>query len=212
MSISIIQPTRDLRLDATPQRLLSALRSKDATIREAVHQALAFDRDPAIEAPRAELRAATVRLLAGVLRPSDQALIRWLIEQETVAHESSGHGISETLSILVAALARSTDPADALTIWRARNATPEAREGVDVEQLLRAGVDRVRRHLTCLIQKDAPRAGDATAALAWLEAGVASGATDDLPAYFAWSDERFGLHIDCPTCRFSASTASLPAE
>jgi hypothetical protein len=29
--------------------------------------------------------------------------------------------------------------------------------------------------------------------------GIAEGAANDLPAYFAWSDERFGLHVSGPT-------------
>lgn len=212
MSVSITHSARELTLAATPQRLLAALRSKDATIREAAHRTLAYSADPTVEAPRAGVRASTVRVLAGALRPSDHLLLRWLIEQEIAAQAASGHGASETLSILVAALARFTDPADALIIWRARDATPATRDGVDVEQLLRIGVERVRRHLTRLIQKDETHADEASHILAWLEAGVASGAADDLPAYFAWSDERYGIHIDCPTCRFAAPIAGIPAE
>jgi hypothetical protein len=212
MSVSIIRSAQELSPAATPQRLLAALRSKDATLREAARETLAYSADHLVEARHVELRAATVRHLAGALRPSDHLLLRWLVEQETAAHAASGHGASEALYILVAALARYTDPADALIIWRARNTTPETRAGVDVEQALRAGVERVRRHLTRLVQKDVARAAEASRALAWVEAGVAGGAADDLPAYFAWSDERFGLHIDCPTCRFAAPIAGLPAE
>jgi hypothetical protein len=40
---------------------------------------------------------------------------------------------------------------------------------------------------------------DAAAALVWVRAGIANGAADDLPAYFAWSDERFGLRVSGPT-------------
>jgi hypothetical protein len=150
-------------------------------------------------ASRAATRAEVVRLLAGSLRPDDKPLARWLLEQEVAAHEAAGRGASETLYTLVAAVARYSDPDDVLLLWCARQATPETRAGVDVEQVFRAGVDRVRRRLQTLVRQGGPRARDAAEALEWLESGVASGAADDLPGYFAWADERFGLGVSGPT-------------
>jgi hypothetical protein len=49
------------------------------------------------------------------------------------------------------------------------------------------------------VAQGGPEAGEAEATLAWVQASVTSGAASDLPAYFAWSDERFGLHISGPT-------------
>jgi hypothetical protein len=36
-------------------------------------------------------------------------------------------------------------------------------------------------------------------ALDWLEEGASVGAFDDLPGYFLWADERFGLSVSGPT-------------
>ncbi len=148
---------------------------------------------------RAALRADVARELAGSLRPGDRSLARWLLEQEIAAHEAAGHGASETLYTLIATVARYADPDDVLLLWRARNATPQTREGVDVEQATRAGVERVRRRLRTLISRDGPRASEAAEALEWLEQGLAAGAGDDLAGYFAWADERFGVRVCGPT-------------
>jgi len=145
------------------------------------------------------MRAAVTALLAASLRPMDRPIVRELLEQEVAAHEAAGSGASETLYTLVAAVARYADPDDTLLLWRARQATPETRAGMDIEQFARAGVERVRRRLNTLAHAPEPRARDARQALAWLESGLASGALDDLPGYFAWADERFGLHISGPT-------------
>jgi hypothetical protein len=150
-------------------------------------------------ADSAVLRAALTRLLAASLRPADRGLARWLLQQETTALAAAGHGVSETLYTLIAAVARYADPDDVLLLWRAREATPETRAGVDVEQFARAGVERVRRRLQTLIRTDGPRAAEASEALQWLDEGLAAGASSDLAGYFAWSDERFGLHVSGPT-------------
>jgi hypothetical protein len=147
----------------------------------------------------AERRAAVTRLLAASLRPTDRDLARWLLEQETAALAAAGRGVSEALYTLIAAVARYADPDDVLLLWRAREATSETREGVDVEQLARAGIDRVRRRLQTLVRAGGPRAVEASEALQWLEDGLAAGASADLPGYFAWSDERFGLRVAGPT-------------
>jgi hypothetical protein len=65
--------------------------------------------------------------------------------------------------------------------------------------MARAGVDGVRRYLRSIAQGARAQTHDAANALAWLEKGVTSGALADLPAYFAWADERFGLHVSGPT-------------
>lgn len=176
-------------LEQTPEMLLAALRAggHDANTARA-----ALDRNDS-------LRAEVAALLAASLRPTDRSIARELLEQEIAAHEAAGHGASETLYTLIAAVARYADPDDVLLLWRARQATPETRAGMDVEQLARAGIERVRRRLTTLAHGPEPRASEARQALEWLESGVASGALDDLPGYFAWADERFGLHISGPT-------------
>lgn len=124
--------------------------------------------------------------------------MRWLLRHETAALRAAGHGASEALYTLVAALARFGRPADALLIAQAGAATPETRAGVDVEQLARAGVEPVRRWLRGVIERGGSERRDAAEALAWLEEGAASGALDDLAAYFTWADERFGLHVSGP--------------
>ncbi len=197
---------------AHARRLLAALRSREAAAREGARRSLAFAADEATEREHAALRATLVRMLVGALRPSDHQIVRWLLDQEIAAHEAAGCGASETLYVLVAAVARNVDPGDAMLLWRAHEATPATRDGVDVEQLMRAGVERVRRSLTRRLREGGPQVDATAQALAWLDSGVASGAADELPAYFAWSDERFGIHIDCPTCRFSAPLAGIPAE
>lgn len=185
----------------TPDGLLAALRSNDADAVASARATLAQNASaPTSELARAaEMRAAVATLLAASLRSSDRDLARWLLEQEITAHEAAGSGASAALYTLVAAVARYADPDDVLLLWRARSATPETREGVDVEQATRAGIERVRRRLRTLIHSGGARAADAECALAWLEDGLATGVGSDLPGYFAWADERFGLRVSGPT-------------
>jgi hypothetical protein len=150
------------------------------------------------------LRAEVARILAQSIGPTDHPIVRWLLEQETAAaHDGGqgegGQGESGALYTLIAALAHFARVEDALLIWRAREATSQTRAGVDVEQMARAGVDGVRRYLRSIVEGAGAQARDAANALAWLEEGVASGAFADLTAYFAWADERFGLHVSGPT-------------
>jgi hypothetical protein len=183
----------------TPAALLATLRAGGEPA-EAARAQIRFSESRLNTADAsAESRAEVARLLAATLRPSDRDIACWLLEEETAAHEAAGHGASETLYTLIAAVARYADPDDVLLLWRARNATPETRAGVDAEQALRAGFERVRRRLSVLIQRGGPRAAEAAQALEWLAAGVATGASDDLPGYFAWADERFGLRVSGPT-------------
>jgi hypothetical protein len=177
------------------ERLGAALRAGDDSARAAVADA----GDPTSRTTRAALRAEVVRDLAAQLTPTDRPLIRWLLEQEITQLESAGRGVTETLYTLVAALARFGQPEDVPLLWRARETTAEAQSGVDVEQLLRAGPDRVRDELRGLIQRKEPEAREAQAALHWIEAGIAAGAADDLAGYFHWADARFGLQVSGPT-------------
>ena len=192
----------------TPEELLSALRAdgiEAGPARDAlVFTTLAKEGATAETAETADTshgtaRAAVAALMAGSLHEADRPLARWLLAQEIAAHEAAGQGASEAIYTLVAAVARYADPADVLLIWRARETTPDTRSGVDAEQALRAGVERVRRRLRTLIQRSGPRAAEARQALEWLEQSIATGAAEDLPGYFAWSDERFGLHVSGPT-------------
>jgi hypothetical protein len=178
-----------------PERILADLRAggtRALAARERLGGAT-----PAVQstaATRAEVAAA----LVATLRPDDHDAARWLLEREVEAHVAAGHGASEALYALVAAVARFADPDDALLLWRAHEATPETRAGVDVEQLARAGVERVRTRLAALARAGGARGIEAARALAWLEAGVAGGTLDALADYFAWSDERFGLAAEGP--------------
>lgn len=144
-------------------------------------------------------RTAITQELLVDLRPEDHALVVWLLEQEIAAISQPGAGDLDTLYRLVAAVARFARPADAPLIWCAARATPETRLGVDVEQALRAGPEATLRMLQQLSARGDSQAEDAGAALAWVEEGIAEGAASDLPAYFAWSDERFGLRVSGPT-------------
>ncbi|HEX5547896.1 MAG TPA: hypothetical protein VFX24_10820 [Ktedonobacterales bacterium] len=144
-------------------------------------------------------RAAVTEALLADLRPGDHALAIWLLHRELDALGAAGALAPETLYRLIAAVARFARPDDALLIWRAAQATPETRVGVDVEQALRAGPEVVLRALVRRAAHGEADADDAAAALAWVRAGLTAGAGDDLPAYFAWSDERFGLHVSGPT-------------
>lgn len=179
------------------EELLAALRAGGDA--ERAREALVFKTTAEDEAGRSATRSAVAALLVSSLRPVDRSIARWLLEQEIAAHEATGYGASETLYTLVAAVARYANPDDVLLLWRARAATPETRAGVDAEQALRAGVERVRRRLRTLIERGGPHGEDARCALEWLEQGIATGAAEDLPAYFAWSDERFGLSVSGPT-------------
>jgi hypothetical protein len=147
----------------------------------------------------AAIRAEVTRLLASSVTPTDHALAHWLLQVETDILVAVGSGASEALYTLVALVGRFADPRDALLIWRARQATPETRVGVDVEQMARLGKDGVRRHLSRLRDANRAEAGEATAALVWLDEGQRDGAFADLPGYFAWSDERFGITVSGPT-------------
>ena len=147
----------------------------------------------------ADLRAEAAFRLVRTLRPADYRRVRRLLEEEIAAAEARGAGASEVLYTLVAAVARFGRPEDALLLWRARQATPETRAGIDVEQMARAGLDAVRRYLRAVRDARGPWAADASDALGWIEEGAAAGAYDDLPGYFAWADERFGLHVSGPT-------------
>ena len=147
----------------------------------------------------ASVRAEVVRLLAASVTPADHPISGWLLRTETESLMPAGSGENEALYTLVALVARFADPRDALLIWRARQATPETRAGVDVEQMARLGLDGVRRHLSRLRDANGAEAGEAAAALAWLDEGERDGAFADLPGYFAWSDERFGITVSGPT-------------
>jgi hypothetical protein len=182
----------------TPRQLLAALHAGgDAA--DSARRALAYAAGTGTADVHAAVRRQVVDALIASLLPTDRAVARWLLEQEVAAHRAAGQGASDALYALVAALARFGDPDDALLIWHAREATPETRAGVDVEHLARAGVERVRARLRALAAHGGARGAEAGRALAWLDAGVAAGALDDLAAYFAWSDERFGLVTDAPT-------------
>lgn len=179
--------------------LLGALRQSASPTASTARARLAFAGEQAERDGRGSLRAEVASELAATLGPADEALTRWLLEQETAAHAARGAGASEALYTLVAALARFGRPEDALLIWRAREATPETRGGVDVEQLARAGVAATRAALEQLVGRGDAQSDAARRALGWLDAGAAAGAFDDLPGYFLWADERFGLSVSGPT-------------
>lgn len=186
------------------ERLLEALRQPDAIAESAGSEAsaraqLVFASAEAESPDRERLRGDVAAALGLSLRPTDRAIARWLLQQEIAAHEARGQGASEALYTLVAAVARFARADDALLIWRARQATPETREGVDVEQMARAGPDAVRTALTRIVERAGAQRDDARQALAWLEDGASVGAFADLPTYFLWADERFGLLISGPT-------------
>lgn len=141
-------------------------------------------------AARERLRAEVAAALALDLRPTDRPLALWLLAQEIEAHEARGVGASEALYTLVAVVARFGQPEDAPLLWRAREATEETRAGVDVEQFARLGIAEARAALA--------HAGDGRA-LAWLDEASKVGAFGDLPGYFLWADERFGLAVSGPT-------------
>lgn len=180
-----------------PDALLRALRAGGPPA-DAARALLAAQPDAGGSDPHALPRAAVAAVLPRALAPGDRSVAVWLLQEEVAAHRAAGHGVSEALPGLVAAVARFGQPEDALLLWRAYAATPETRGAVEVEQLGRAGVERVRAWLLAQAEAGEPAAEDARAALAWLDAGRAAGAFDDLPAYFAWSDEVYGLTTGAP--------------
>lgn len=179
---------------------MSSLAARDLERLRAGERPAARNESPEARQQDAAWRAAATEALLADLRPDDHALAIWLLQRELDALGAAGAGAPETLYRLIAAVARFARPDDALLIWRAARATPETRDGVDVEQALRAGLEAVLRALGRRASARGEADGDdAAAALAWVRAGIANGAADDLPAYFAWSDERFGLHVSGPT-------------
>lgn len=190
--------TRDDVSDDAMDALLAALRQPGAAGRAARAQ-VAHAGAEATTGERQRMRAAVTAALGRSLRPTDRPLARWLLQQEIAAHEARGHGASEALYTLVAAVARFAQPDDALLLWRARQATPETRAGVDVEQLGRAGLAATRAALERVAAQAGAQATDARQALHWLDEGASTGAFDDLAGYFLWADERFGLTISGPT-------------
>lgn len=184
---------------------MSETAARDLNRLRAGERPTAKDDTPAARQEYATWRAAVIQVLLEDLQPGDHALAVWLLEREIAdlagegEGKSAGAGPSETFYRLIAAVARFAHPEDALLIWRAAQATPETRVGVDVEQALRAGPEAVLRALRRPIAQGGAQGEAAADALAWVEKGIASGAASDLPAYFAWSDERFGLHIPGPT-------------
>jgi hypothetical protein len=178
--------------------LLAALRGAPPGA-VAARAALVSSPDPATRRAHAALRAEVAAQLARTLTPNDHPTARWLLEQEIADLEAAGSGASEALYTLIAALARFERPTDASLIWRARQATPETRAGVEVEQVGRLGIPQVRASLQRLARGEGQRAREAAAALAWIAAAGAEGAFADLPAYFAWADVRYGLRVAGPT-------------
>lgn len=116
----------------SPVEALAALRSGGPEAAERARIALAAPADaadPTERERRTRLRAEVARLLAGLLRPGDRAIARWLLEREIADHEAAGYGASEALYTLIAAVARYADPDDALLIWRAHGDAGDARRG-----------------------------------------------------------------------------------
>ncbi len=156
---------------------------------------VAFQGDEAGRDDRSRLRASVAASLASSLCATDASIARRLLLEEIVTLESAGVGEPEALFTLVAIVARFANPADVWLLWRAHQATPETRLGVDVEQVGRLGVERSRAILEQTASGDGAQADDAQQALAWIAQGAESGAFDDLAGYFAWSDDRFGLTV-----------------
>ncbi|HEY7848580.1 MAG TPA: hypothetical protein VIC27_00885, partial [Ktedonobacterales bacterium] len=165
------------------EALLDALR-QPGDVGNAARAQMAYVGAAASRGERQHLRAEVAAALGGSLRPTDRPIALWLLQQEIAAHEARGHGASESLYTLVAAVARFAQPSDALLIWRAWQATPETRAGVDVEQLGRAGLAETRAALERVAAAHGAHAEDAQQAMGWLEQGAATGAFNDLPGYF----------------------------
>lgn len=184
------------------EAVLAALRLSMGQSAEGAAEAramLAQAGDPSQRAARERLRAEVAAALTSDLLPSDHPVAVWLLAEEIKAHEARGAGASEALYMLIAAVARFAQPADALLLWRARQATPETQAGVDAEQFGRLGLAAVRERLTGLASEPGPQADEAARALQWLDAAAKEGAFDDLAGYFLWADERFGLATSGPT-------------
>ena len=184
------------------EAVLAALRLSMGQSAEGAAEAramLAQAGDPSQRAARERLRAEVVAALTSDLLPSDHPVAVWLLAEEIKAHEVRGAGASEALYMLIAAVARFAQPADALLLWRARQATPETQAGVDAEQFGRLGLAAVRERLTGLASEPGPQADEADQALQWLDDAAKEGAFDDLAGYFLWADERFGLATSGPT-------------
>lgn len=179
--------------------LLAALRQGDDQAASEAWAALAHTGAPPDQTTCDQLRAEVAAALAGDLHASDRPLARWLLEQEIAAHEARGAGASEALYTLVAVVARFAQPSDALLLWRARQATPETRIGVDAEQFGRLGIADTRAALEGIAAQPDSQVEQARQALAWLDAAAAAGAFADLVGYFLWADERFGLTVSGPT-------------
>ena len=182
--------------------LLAALRQLAGHPSSATAQAratLAHAGNASTQAERERLRAEVAAALARDLQPSDRPVAAWLLAEEIAAHEARGHGASEALYTLIAAVARFGQPADALLLWRAHQATPETRAGVDAEQFGRLGLESARAQLARLATEPSPHADEARQALQWMDAAAAEGVFDDLAGYFLWADERFGLTTSGPT-------------
>lgn len=181
------------------EHLLAALRSDDETARAAARQRLAPAALGANREQSAALRANVARSLASALLPTDRPVARWLLQAEATALRMAGSGESETLYTLATALARFANPDDALALWQAHDATPETRNGLDVELLGRLGIEQVRARLRPLsAEARSEYAEDARDALAWLDEGEREGAFDDLAGYFTWAEERFGVRVAGP--------------
>lgn len=183
----------------TAEATLAALRGESQAAALAARATVAHAGSADGREARARLRGEVTTLLALDIRPSDAGLARWLLDEETAAQVARGSGASEALYTLVAVVARYAAPEDALRIWRAHEATPETRAGVDVEQVGRLGVTQTRAAVQRIIDAGGVQAQEAQHALAWLDEGAATGAFDDLAGYFLWADERFGLRISGPT-------------
>ena len=184
------------------EAVLAALRLSMGQSAEGAAEAramLAQAGDPSQRAARERLRAEVAAALTSDLLPSDHPVAVWLLAEEIKAHEARGAGASEALYTLVAVVARFAQPADALALWRAREATPETRLGVDVEQFGRLGLTETRAALDLIAAQSGAQSGQAHQALAWLEASARAGVFDDLIGYFFWADERFGLTVSGPT-------------
>lgn len=177
---------------------LDALRRGGQAARSAL-ATIAFHAGGADQEVRSQVRADVTASLAESLCATDASVARRLLREEIAAHEAAGVGASETLFTLVAIVARFGSPPDVFLVWRARQATPETRLGVDVEQVGRLGLERVRAILEQAASGAGPHADAARHALAWIAQGVESGAFADLAGYFLWSDERFGVAVSGST-------------
>ncbi len=180
-------------------QIFLGLRGANETAQQQARTALAHVADPEQDTAHSALRAVVTTFLTSSLLPSDRPLVRYLLGEEVATQRAAGEGDTETLLTLAVALARFAQPDDALLLWQAHDVTAETREAVDVELIGRAGVDRVRQALQRIAASgNADSARDARNALAWLESGEALGAFADLPAYFTWAEDRYGIAVSGP--------------